>query len=1137
MTMRKARRRRAAFAKSKRIRSRNSFRARGRSLALEPLEQRCLLNGSSLVELTVQWSTYVGGKFWDEGYTVALDPDGNTYVAGYTLSPDWSPELGYIPNHGGRDAFVAKISAGGSGFEWVRLLGGSGVDCARNIAVDQQTGDVIVTGYTNSTDWDLGGADPDLSSLGYHGGYDVFVTRLSADGTQQWTRYFGGSLDDRGRDVAIDPNDGTIVVGGDTRSSDWMASGYQGGRDAFLLKLQPDGTSLWSRYFGGGRDDDILAIAIDAEGNIVGCGGTWSSDLLTANQDEMAAPNAFDPTFNGGAHDGYVAKFDGDGVLQWASFIGSSGGDVARSVAVDSQGHIYLGGDIHGSSGLDFLNSYMGGYDQSDAVLLRIAPNGDLEWGRYVATPISGETVTGLAVDSSGNAILSGQVVGGDATFLDQFPNEDAYDSTYGDPSMSGGDHEGYLAVVSPDGTPQWGTFLGGSGFDFAYDVAVDASGVVVGGVTQWSTDFPVYQGPDLTKGGVGGDAFAARFLIVPGTAPIACDDAYEMAEDTQLAVDAPGVLSNDTDPNGDSLVVHDADPQTPDIDPVSGPMHGTLDLHADGSFVYTPVADFFHGTDTFTYQAFDGEEVSGVATVRIQVVTEPVVIEPTVQWSTYVGGNELERNVAVATDSQGNTYVAGHTGSTYWSPQLGPLPHHGGWDTFVAKIPAGGSGFEWVQLLGGSSWEHAGTIAVDQQTGDVIVTGYTLSTDWDLGGADPDLSSLEYHGGYDVFVTRLSADGTQQWTRYFGGSSDDRGRDVAIDPNDGTIVVGGDTRSSDWMASGYQGGRDAFLLKLQPDGTLLWSRYFGGGSDDDMIDIAIDAEGNIVGCGSTWSSDLLTANQDEMAAPNAFDPTFNGGAHDGYVAKFDGNGVLQWASFIGSSGDEIAESVAVDSQGYIYLGSGIQGSSGLDFLNSYMGGYDQSDAVLLRIAPNGDLDWGRYVGTPVSAEGVSGLAVDSSGNAILTGVVVHGDATFLDQFPNEETYDPTYGGDHEGYLAVVSPDGTPQWGTFLGGSGFDWGLDVAVDASGVVVGGITTSSDFPVYQGPDLSYGGNWEAFAARFLTVPATAPIASDDAYETDEDTVLVTTPSGLGLFYEQNLPGGDAPNDVTIADFRNL
>jgi len=122
------------------------------------------------------------------------------------------------------------------------------------------------------------------------------------------------------------------------------------------------------------------------------------------------------------------------------------------------------------------------------------------------------------------------------------------------------------------------------------------------------------------------------------------------------------GLLSNDTDPNGDTLVVHDADPETPEIDPMSGPMHGTLELHADGSFVYSPVADF-HGTDTFTYQAFDGEEVSGLATVTITV--NPVNDAPVAQDDSYGTDEDTPLVVEVPgvlgndTDVDGDTLIA----------------------------------------------------------------------------------------------------------------------------------------------------------------------------------------------------------------------------------------------------------------------------------------------------------------------------------------------------------------------------------------------------------------------------------------------------------------------------------------------
>jgi len=195
---------------------------------------------------------------------------------------------------------------------------------------------------------------------------DAFVAKLSPTGADLWSTYLGGSGDDYGRDLAVDASD-NVYVTGDTQSSDWMNvvpdTAYHGGSDAFIAKLGPTGAGLWSSYLGGAGGDWGYGIAVDSSGNVYVTGATESPDW---------ASGGFDMTYHGGDSDAFVAKLSAAGGSLWSSYLGGSGDDSGRGLAVDSWGHVYATGQTQSP---DWAK---GGFDtvyggSGDAFLVKIA--------------------------------------------------------------------------------------------------------------------------------------------------------------------------------------------------------------------------------------------------------------------------------------------------------------------------------------------------------------------------------------------------------------------------------------------------------------------------------------------------------------------------------------------------------------------------------------------------------------------------------------------------------------------------------------------------------------------------------------------------------------------------------------------
>ncbi|HJQ25258.1 MAG TPA: SBBP repeat-containing protein [Blastocatellia bacterium] len=239
-----------------------------------------------------------------------------------------------------------------------------------------------------------------------------------------------------------------------------------------------------------------------------------------------------------------------------------------------------------------------------------------------------------------------------------------------------------------------------------------------------------------------------------------------------------------------------------------------------------------------------------------------PLVIDPVLGYSTYLGGNNYDSTRAIAVDAAGNAYVVGQTYSTDFPTALPVQPQLGGAsDVFVTKLNASGTALVYSTYLGGSDYDYGNSIAVDA-AGNAYVTGYTLSTNF------PTVNPLQTDGGSeDAFVAKLNPAGTALvYSTYLGGSSFDEGQSIAADAA-GNAYVGGWTGSTNFptvnaLQPTFGGGADIFVSKLNPAGTALtYSTYLGGTANDSSVSLAIDAAGNVYLAGATDSPDFPTVN------------------------------------------------------------------------------------------------------------------------------------------------------------------------------------------------------------------------------------------------------------------------------------
>lgn len=364
----------------------------------------------------VLFTTYLGGSDSDVAHGVAIDDDGNLFVAGETFSRDFPVANALQPtrvNTTFSDAFVTKLDPTGGTVLFSTYLGGStGSDVATAIALDA-SGNPWTVGATNATNFPVSSALQATPG----GGYDAFVTGISANGDRLLaSTYLGGAGDDRARGIAFGSED-RLFLCGSTASTNFpvlnAAQPTKGfAQDAFVTELTTGGTSLaFSTYLGADGTDVATGIAVNASGAVV-TGYTGSINF--------PASHAYQPR-PGGRGDAFVARFADSGQVIYATYLGGSGTEnqatsEVGAIAVDAEGSALVTGltasrnfPLYGAS-----QKKPGG--STDAFIARLSPDGgSLVYGTYLGGK-GDDAGEAIAVDRAGNAYVTGQ------TFSTNFP-------------------------------------------------------------------------------------------------------------------------------------------------------------------------------------------------------------------------------------------------------------------------------------------------------------------------------------------------------------------------------------------------------------------------------------------------------------------------------------------------------------------------------------------------------------------------------------------------------------------------------------------------------------------------------------------------------------------------------------------
>jgi Calx-beta domain/Beta-propeller repeat len=463
---------------------------------------------------------------------------------------------------------------------------------------------------------------------------------------------------------------------------------------------------------------------------------------------------------------------------------------------------------------------------------------------------------------------------------------------------------------------------------------------------------------------------------------------------------------------------------------------------------------------------------------VRFQVAawdaSRPLVIDPVLGYSTYLGGSSSDEGLGIAVDGDGNAYVTGSTISTNFpvTPNAARPTRSNVTDAFVTKLSPGGA-LVYSTFLGGNGDDVGSAVAVDVD-GNAYVAGTTNSTNFPLQG--PFQSTLR--GDTDGFVTKLDPTGsTLVYSTYLGSNTPDTANGIAVDGS-GNAYVTGSTGSANFPNNGAVAclgtkstGSDAFVARLEASGaTVGYCRFIGGSGIDVGQGIVADAAGNTWVVGTTTSSNL--------GVQAAVQPAF-GGSSDGFVGKLGPTGTLVYLTYLGGGGDDLALAVAVDPAGNAYVTGS---TASIDFptispLQPILGG--GLDAFVAKLNAAGSaLVFATYLGGVADDTG-NGIAVQPSDSSVwLAGV------TESVNFPVQAPIQLGLAGLSDAFVARLNAAGSALVSsTYLGGAGTDGASATAVDADGVVyVTGATNSTAFPTASSLQ-GFGGLLDAFVTQIV------------------------------------------------------
>ncbi|MEO6166132.1 MAG: T9SS type A sorting domain-containing protein [Chitinophagales bacterium] len=493
-----------------------------------------------------------------------------------------------------------------------------------------------------------------------------------------------------------------------------------------------------------------------------------------------------------------------------------------------------------------------------------------------------------------------------------------------------------------------------------------------------------------------------------------------------------------------------------------------TISTNDNGSLKLNTSLGYIEEGKPFSYQRTEKEEVVSAYAVEKNEVkyqignydkTQPLVIDPTLIWASYYGGEDIEDVAKVSSDKKDQPIFSGNTLSTFNIASSGAYQtNYGGQsDIFLAKFKGNGK-LDWATYFGGVD-KDLGYGAVADKFNDIVLYGKSGSDG--LATIGQTLNG----GAGDGLIVKFSAKGIFKWSTYKGSANDDHYRNVRCDKK-GTIYAAGYTESKQNITTPgayqteYGGFGDCLLSKFSATGTEIFTTYLGALGSDRFHAVNLDLYNHILLQGTTGSTT-------GMATPGAYQTVFGGGEEDVLLAMFDTSGNRIWSTYYGGEFSDRGRGVESDIDGNIYIGGLTESEHGIStpgahqeqWTPGFIGLVRQEDGYLAKFTPEGQLVWGTYYGGG-GYDRIWGIALDREAQA----VYVAGGTQSNDKIGTPLGWQPEriYGTD--GFFARWDYDGNLVWGSYWGGKSEDHLQDIEPDGEGFVYAlGVTNADRMPI--------------------------------------------------------------------------
>jgi hypothetical protein len=432
------------------------------------------------------------------------------------------------------------------------------------------------------------------------------------------------------------------------------------------------------------------------------------------------------------------------------------------------------------------------------------------------------------------------------------------------------------------------------------------------------------------------------------------------------------------------------------------------------------------------------------------------LVIDPFLNWSTYYGSTDHDFSYSTVYDLRENIYQCGYTFSTSGIATTGAYQttFGGTYDCMIIKFSPKGYCI-WATYYGGTEFDTGRDITTDSDM--VYIAGVTASTSGisTNGSHQPSFAG----GSRDAFIAKFDTSGIRVWSTYFGSTGADDLVEIVTD-NMHQVIVGGQTTSTSGITTSGShqpnfGGwsYDALLAKFSATGSLLWATYYGGSKNDNIGSICLDDSSNIIAGGSSESYNAIATTGSHQSLLY--------GSWDGFIVKFNSNGVRHWGTYLGGNDYENVEGMTRDSLN-IYVTGTTRSTIGLATNGAHNLAYGGSDdAFLMKFNNQGQKIWGTYYGGSLNDDALH-IGIHKEHGIFIAGITAS-----TDSISTSNGFQPAKNLGDDLFISQFDTAGTLKWATYFGGSNEEapWG-GIAVGKHSFTVAARTRSIDFPTQGG-----------------------------------------------------------------------